>query len=248
MSKAAAVPAEVSNNLVASTDSKTLPAHLQAVEGVGRGNENVGGAMEPPRLLLVQQMSKCIDPHHGNYIKGSEVGDFVNSITKKIYGDAVYALSLSFRTVYQVKRDFNEGGGYKGKFVLESEANEVRNNQPAHEKWDVKETHEHLLVVKDPKTGELETTPVVMEFESSKLPKSRAWNTTIGMKGGDRFACLWKLQAIHQTNKAGATFQNLDCSYVGWAHETDYLAAEQMYELFGPAPAPAPVVLTPAIQ
>ena len=43
----------VSVNLVASTD--TLPAHLKAVEGVGRGNENVGSAVQIPRIKLLQR-------------------------------------------------------------------------------------------------------------------------------------------------------------------------------------------------
>ena len=228
----------LATSLVASSD--TVPAYLKSVatDGVGRGNELVGGAMEPPRLKLMQQLNKEVDKNHANFIEGASVGTMINTVTKEIYGETVYVLSLMFKIVYQVKRDFNEGGGYKGKFESEAEAIAVKNQQPPHETWAVKETHEHLLVVKNPKTGALESTPVIMEFEMSKLPKSRAWNTLIGMQGGDRFSCLYKIQGSTSTNaKSGASFYNVDCSLEGYAHEADYLAAEDMYEMYKPVAA-----------
>ena len=75
------------------------------------------------------------------------------------------------------------------------------------EDYDINETHAHIILVKDPETGELERSPAIMDFASSKLRVSKAWNSQIGMKGGDRFAGLkssWRTyreqdgQSIHE--------------------------------------------------
>ena len=86
-----------------------------------------------------------------------------------------------------------------------------------------------MLLLKDPKTGDLEPSPVIMDFSSSKLRISKNWNSQIGMKGGDRFSGLWKLQSVAVENRMGNAFMNLDVEFVGWAHEEDYLAAEALY-------------------
>ena len=61
-----------------------------------------------------------------------------------------------------------------------------------------------------------------MDFASSKLRISRNWNSQIGMKGGDRFAGLWKLKSQAVENRMGNAFMNLDVEFVGWSQEDDY--------------------------
>jgi hypothetical protein len=71
-----------------------------------------------------------------------------------------------------------------------------------------------------------------MDFASSKLRVSKAWNSQIGMKGGDRFAGLWKVSGVPTENKMGKAFMNCEVSFVGWAQEEDYKAAEGLYEQY----------------
>jgi len=207
-----------------------LPAHLKKVEGVGRGNENVGQNVAIPRVKLLQKMSDEVDKHHANYVKDAEPGHFLNTLTGQNYGEELYALSITFKTEYVVWRQREAGGGLVGAFPNAIEAQDAVNQQEKPQDYDITETHTHVLLLKDPETGALEPTPVIMDFTSSKLRISRNWNSQIGMKGGDRFAGLWRIKSVAVENRMGNAFMNLDVDFVGWAHEEDYKAAEALYE------------------
>lgn len=216
--------------MVASNDA--LPAHLQAVESTGRGNENVGNAIAIPRIKLLQKMSNEVDRHHSNYIEGCEPGHFVNTVTNENYRNDIYALSLTFKIEHVVWRDMEKGGGYLGAFTSQSEATAAINQQDVPADYAINETHSHLILLKNPITGELDRAPCVMDFASSKLRVSKAWNSQIGMKGQDRFAGLWKVSGVPTENKMGKAFMNCEVSWVGWAQDTDYQSAEAHYNQF----------------
>ena len=218
------------NSLVASTD--TLPAHLKAVEGAGRGNENVGQNVQIPRVKLLQKMSNEVDKHHAAYVEGCEPGHLVNTLNNHNYGNDLYCISLTFKLEYVVWRQLDAGGGYGGAFSSKADAEAYVNQQDKPAEWDINETHAHVLLIKDPETGELERSPAIMDFASSKLRVSKAWNSQIGMKGGDRFAGLWKVSGVPTENKMGKAFMNCEVSFVGWAQEEDYKAAEALYEQY----------------
>tara|TARA_R110000737_G_scaffold70819_2_gene99291 strand:- start:1102 stop:1818 length:717 start_codon:yes stop_codon:yes gene_type:complete len=193
MSKSSSAVA-VANNLVASTD--TLPAHLKLVEGVGRGNENVGANVQIPRIKLLQKMSNEVDKHHASFVDGCEPGHMVNTLTNHNYGNDLYVLSLHFKTEFVVWRHLDAGGGYLGAFSSVAEAEAKVNEQDKPSEYDINETHAHVILIKNPETGELERSPAIMDFASSKLRVSKAWNSQIAMKGGDRFnrlvESLWR--------------------------------------------------------
>ena len=84
-------------------------------------------------------------------------------------------------------------------------------------------------MLKDPKTGEL-SSPALMDFAVSKLSVSKRWNTQIQMKGGDRFAALWKLSTVAVTSKAGNQYLNIDIEALGWAQKADYDVAAELYK------------------
>lgn len=210
--------------------SQDLPAHLQGQEGIGRGNEDVAGHVTIPRLKLLQKMSDEVDPHHPKYIEGAKAGDFLNSLTGENYGDAVYAISITFKNQWQAWRSREAGGGYGGTFASAADANTYVSAQEKPSDWDVNETHTHLLLLKNPETGQTDASPVIMDFTSSKLRVSRDWNSQITMKGGDRFATLWKLYSVTATSKTGNSWMNVATDLVGWAQEEDYRIAEKLYE------------------
>ena len=222
----------MSSTALAITTNDELPAHLKKAEGVGRGNENVGTELTIPRVKLLQKMSDEVDKHHNSYIEGCEPGDFLNTLTQQNYGDALFALSISFKVEHVVWRDRDAGGGLLGAFSSHITAQEEINKQEKPEDYAITETHTHVLLLKDPETGKLDTTPVIMDFASSKLRVSRNWNSQIGLKGGDRFAGLWKLKSISVENKMGNAYLNLEPEFVGWAMEEDYKAAEKLYESY----------------
>lgn len=210
--------------------SDKVPAHVAA--GTGRGNENVGNAVTIPRVKLLQKMSDEVDKYNANYIKGAEPGHFMNSLTGHNYGEELYVISLTFKNEFVVWRKREAGGGLLGSFSSVAEAQDAIDAQEKPQDYDITDTHTHVLLIKNPETGELEPSPVIMDFSSSKLRISRSWNSQIGMKGGDRFSGLWKLASVSVTNKAGAQFMNLDVEWVGWAQEEDYKVAEALYEQY----------------
>jgi len=215
-------------SMVASNDS--LPAHLQVVNGIGRGNENVGANVAIPRIKMLQKMSNEVDKHHAKFIPGCEVGHFVNTLTNENYGEEIYALSLTFKIEYVVWKSLEAGGGYHGAYTSKESAQEYVNTQDAPSEYEINETHAHIVLLKNPETGELDRSPCIMDFASSKLRVSKAWNSQIGMFGGDRFAGLWKVGGVATENKSGKVFMNVDVSWVGWAMEDDYKSAEALYE------------------
>jgi hypothetical protein len=231
MSKSsAAKDLQPASNLVVASNDATLPAHLTLASS--RGNENVGKAVTIPRLKLLQKMSDQVDKHHALFVEGAEAGLYYNSVTNEIYGEDVYVISLNFTLEYAVWRDMDLGGGYRGNFATLAEANARIAEQENPKEWQANETHAHVLMVLDPTTGEMSSTPCVMDFTSSKLPVSRTWNTNIGLRGGDRFAGVWKLGAVAKESKAGKTFYNTSVEWVGWATEENYKITSELYDKF----------------
>ena len=205
-----------------------VPAYID--QNKSRGNENVGGQLAIPRIKQLQKMSDEVDKHHPKHIKGAEPGMFMNSLSGELLGDEVYAISINFKTDFVVWRTREAGGGYVGNAATQQEAAAlVEAQEDSAEKFQISETHSHLMVIKDPTTGEL-SMPALFDFANSKLSVSKNWNTQIGMKGGDRFAGLWKLKTISVENRAGATYLNIKIDWEGWAQEDDYKAAEALYK------------------
>lgn len=207
-----------------------VPAHVINA-GIGRGNEEVGNALAIPRIKLLQKMSPEVDKYSPKYVEGAEPGAFINSITGEVYGDELYALNLKFKVEYVVWRNLDIGGGLLGNFTSQAEAEAAVAAQEKPSDYEIKDTHTHVLLLKNPTTGEV-SSPVLMDFTVSKLRTSRAWNTQIATKGGDRFASLWKLKSMPVESRTGQQFMNLDVECLGWTTEEDYKVAEELYEQF----------------
>ena len=209
--------------------SDKVPAHVKTSSGLG--NEEVSTEhLQTPRVKLLQQLNNEVDENHSEYIEGAKPGHFVNNITKENYGTEMYVLNVRFTEDFVVwkKREF--GGGLIGTYKTLQEAMDFMSAQSMDpEQHDVIQTHSHLLIEKNPKTGELGM-PFIMDFSSSKLRVSRSWNSQIQTKGGDRFSVLWKLESVKKANRAGQQFYNLDVVEIGWSQEEDYNAAKELYE------------------
>lgn len=216
----------MANQALALAEDK-VPAYIN--QSGSRGNENVGSQIAIPRIKQLQKMSDEVDKHHPKFIKGAEPGMFMNSLSGELLGEEVYVISVNFTTNYVVWRTREAGGGFVGNANDMAEAQAlVAAQEDTPEKFQISETHSHLMVIKDPKTGEL-SMPALFDFANSKLGVSKNWNTQISMKGGDRFAGLWKLSTVSVENRAGATYLNIKIDWTGWVQEDDYKAAEALY-------------------
>lgn len=208
-----------------------VPAHVRAAQNGGRGNEDVGSAVAIPRIKLLQKMSPEVDKYNAKYIAGADVGHFINSISSEVYGEELYAVSLKFKVEYVVWRSMEAGGGLLGNFTNQADAEAAVAAQEKPSEYEIKDTHSHILLLKNPETGEL-SHPIIMDFTSSKLRVSRSWNTQIASKGGDRFSSLWRLKSQPVESRTGQQFMNLDVEWVGWTTEEDYKIAEGLFEQF----------------
>jgi len=208
-----------------------VPAHVAASMGAGRGNENVGAEVQIPRLKLLQKMHDEVDKNHPKFVKGAEVGLFYNTLTDQVYSDTLHIISITFSSEYTVWKNRDAGGGLLGSYGSAIAAQEAIEATGRPDDYTVSPTHRHMLVLKDAETGELEG-PVIMDFANTKLRVSKTWNSQIGMKGGDRFAGLWTMQAVPASNDKGS-WLNLDVSFAGWTKEEDYRFAEGLYEQHG---------------
>jgi len=216
----------MANEITLATDK--MPAHVK--QSAGRGNENVSSdSMTIPRIKLLQKMSPEVDKHHANFIEDADPGDFLNSLTNENYGSDLYTISVTFKDDHVVWKKREAGGGFLGTYRSAAEAEAAIKEQDKPDEYDIVQTHSHVLLLKDPKTGVL-SMPVIMDFASSKLRVSRSWNSQINIKGGDRFSGLWKLSAVATQNRSGQQFMNLDVSFEGWAQDADYKLAEEFYE------------------
>ena len=209
--------------------SKDVPAHV--VKGTGLGNEEVGKEhLQTPRVKLIQTMSNEVDKNHSEYIEDLSPGDFLNSVTKENYGTEMYVLNVKFTEDFVVWKKREIGGGLLGNFKSLAEATDYLNSNDLDvDQHDIIQTQSHLLMQKDPSTGELGI-PFIMDFASSKLRVSRSWNSQIQTKGGDRFASLWKMKSVQTANKVGQKFMNLTVEFEGWGTEDYDLEAKKLYE------------------
>lgn len=213
--------------------SNALVTTDTAPRGTGRGNEEVKvDSLTIPRLKLLQKMSDEVDKFHSEYVEGAEPGHFLNSLTGELHKDGLYVLNVKFTETYAVWKKRDLGGGLVRSCKTLEEAQGVVDEQEKPQEYQIQHNHSHLLMLKDPETGEL-SKPVLMDFNSSKMSVSKKWNTLINTKGGDRFAGLWKISPVNQTNRAGQIYLNVDVSFVGWAMDDDYKAAETVYDAFG---------------
>ena len=207
-----------------------MPAHVK--EATGLGNENVGTEhLQTPRVKLLQQMNSEVDPNSPAYIEGSKPGDFIDSVTNENYGTELYVINVHFKEDFVLWKKREAGGGLVGTFSTKQEALDyLANDGLKEEDHEIIQTQSHLLLRKDPETGELIKTPFLMDFASSKLRVSREWNTQINQLGGDRFSALWKLSSLQTQNRAAQKFYNLNAENQGWVTEEDYEYAKEGYE------------------
>jgi hypothetical protein len=210
--------------------SANVPTHV--TESTGLGNENVSTQhLQTPRVKLLQQMNSEVDESHDAYVEGAKPGDLLNTVTNEIYGTEIYVINVHFTEDFVVWRKREKGGGLVASCASRADADEMIGNQDGSPNdYEIIQTQSHLLIRKDATTGEMESTPFLMDFASSKLRVSREWNTQIAQLGGDRFSTLWKVSSVKTQNRAGQPFQNLSVMKEGWVTDDDYEIAKKVYK------------------
>jgi hypothetical protein len=207
--------------------SSELPAYLQSSSGLG--NENIKAEhLAVPRLKQMQGISPECDKYHEKYVEGADIGHWLITPSNQNLGEEVYALNVKFTEEFVIWADREAGGGKKGSFSSMMEAETALTNVADKAHCYIEESHDHVLLLIDPVTGEASDQPVLFSMSRSKMRESRNWNTEIMAKPGDRFSSLWKLSSVRVEGKKG-TFMKTDVSWVGYAQEAHYEAAKSKY-------------------
>ena len=218
----------MSKSITTFTPGNTLPAHLQT--GTGLGNENVtAGDMTIPRLDLIQQLSPQIIKSNAKYIEGAEVGDLFDSLSGALYKQ-VFVVNLYYETSFAVFKQRKLGGGFEGNFDTQQSALahlDAKGLDP--KQYDIVETAIHKCLMLD--ENGIPKQPVLIYMSGSKMKVSDSWNTKIQLegKGADRFATVWTLSSVEETNKQGQPYQNFRVDFAGFAGQDLYEEAKKTY-------------------
>lgn len=210
------------------TASAQLPAHLQV--GNGLGNENVNAdSLTLPRIDIIQMLSPQKQKTSPKYIEGAKDGDLFNTLTGELY-TSVFLVNLMFERQFSVFKDRKHGGGYEGAFESEAAAlQHIQDKGLDPKQHNISETGVHKCLMLDENGNPKQ--PVLIYMSNSKLRVSSGWNTSIQLQGqgADRFATVWTLSAVEETNKQGQPYFNYKVDFAGFAGEALYKEAKDNY-------------------
>jgi len=198
-------------------------------QGSNRGSENVKATdIIIPRLDLVQALSPCLKKSDPEYIEGAEPGMLFNSLTRKLYGHAALICPVYYRTEYLVWRDRKKGGGFRGAFQSNAEAQQrIKEEEEAPEEFEAIETGQQIVLVicEDGTIDE-----AVISMSRTKLKVSRQLNSLVRIAGGDRFSRTYTAMGVEEQNANGDDYYNYSFGISGFPAREVYEQAEKMYD------------------
>lgn len=192
-----------------------------------RGSEEVGiDDITLPRIDVLQALSPQIKKTDPKYIEGAEQGMVFNTVSSELYGSQVSFIPVKFAREFIVWQDRKAGGGFRGSFQSEEDAERERLQLESPDSHEVVETHVHyVLIVHD--DGSVEE--AVLSLSRSKRKVSRKINTLVQMAGCDRFAKVYSLNAIEVDGPKGE-YWSFDVTPLGWATKPHYDKALATFE------------------
>lgn len=212
------------------TTGDQVPAYLR--KDGGRGNEGVEQEdLLIPRLGIVQALSPERKKADAKYIEGIEEGCIFNSVTRENYGPETLVCPVFYRKTWNLWKDRKKGGGFGGSYETEQAAIEERAMRNDSDDWEILDTPEHFVLVVG---ADGTTSEAMISMPRTKAKISRQWNTQIRIATGgnmDRFAFVYKLKGVEETNKDGESYYNWAVEPAGYAPETVYKTAEGVYDL-----------------
>lgn len=208
--------------------NENLPAFLQDKGTQRRGTEDVGADdIVIPRLELVQALSPCRKKNDPAYIEGAEEGLLFNSLTRELYGSSVEVIPVKFRKEYLIWKDRKKGGGFRGSFPTELEAEQARRQLEDGEDCEVLDTGVMFCLRVD--GGRLEE--IVVAMAKSRMKTARKWNSLIRLTQHDSFAKRYEISAVQEKNSNGDDYWNIAVKPLGFVDENQYKSAEELYRV-----------------
>lgn len=233
----------MAKNEVAKVQEASVPAVLDFSADAGSGFEEADtSSFAIPFLRQLQSMSGQCKKTDPAYIKGAEEGDFVNTVTEKLYKgeEGVIVVPCHYAHVYN--KWAPERGGYRGKLTAseytkinkstytDSKGNSYEGDEEGNS---LQDTREHYVLILNP-DGTCE--PALLSISGTEIKKSKKWMTLmqgIRIKGqvAPMFSQMYKLTAVGESNSKGS-WAGIKVEYVGPVTSMDvYQQAKQFREM-----------------
>ncbi len=202
-----------------------------AVAGSGAGNEKMKATdLQIPRLVLLQDLSPECNERKPEFIKGAKPGMILNKLNGQLMENC-FVINLKFDYGFTVWKSRKLGGGLFGSFASEAEAQEAlieAKVDPAH--YEIKENPVHYVLLLD--ENGVPTMPAIVDFTSTKIKVSKNWNSQIATQGDkfDRFAWVWMLSTVYESNNQSQEYYNFKVEFLGAAPEELHAQAQKFYD------------------
>lgn len=194
-----------------------------------RGSENVtADDLVIPRLELVQSLSPCRKKTDPNYIEGAEEGMVYNNVTRQLYGTEVLIVPVFYRKEWLIWKSRDEGGGFRGAYSTDNEAENAMVALEDGEDCAIAETGQHFCLLIKPETGKIEE--IVLSMSKSKLGVSKRFNSLIRINGGDSFSRVYRVNAIMEQNSKNQDYYNLTIKAAGFPTREVFDRAVKLYD------------------
>lgn len=179
-----------------------------------------------PRIDVLQALSPQLKRSESSYIEGADQGEIFNTVSNEVYGSSITFVPVTFKREFIVWQDRKLGGGFRGAFATEAEAEQERRMLENPDNHEVVETHVHfiLLVHEDGRVEE-----AVLSMSKSKRRVSRKLNSLVQMIPGDRFGRMYKLMAVEVSGPKG-DYWSFDVSSVGFAPKHLWERGQEAYD------------------
>lgn len=202
--------------------SSNVPAYVTE-ENTNLGNENVSSNdVSIPEIKLLQAMSGELKKTSAKYIPDAVPGKL--AVGKQLL-DEVYVINLYYKKEYPI---FSDSYELLANFETQKEADDymdVQGLDPTRN--NVVETANHACLHVD-ENGKV-LGPAIMRMSSTKLRVSNDWNSAITGTNAPRFASIWKLSPVEQSNAKGSWY-NYQIDLIGYADEETFKFAQDQYE------------------
>jgi hypothetical protein len=204
----------------------------------GHGFEDAdSSAYAIPFLRQLQMMSGACKKTDPAYVKGAEEGDFINTVTGKLYkGDeGVLVIPVEYKQKYNLWAP--DRGGFRGSLNKVEYANLVKTKDDKGFEIDdedntISDTREHYLMVINP-DGTLD--PALLALSGTQLKRSKNWMTLMNgvCLGGKKpmFSQIYKLTSQGESNDKGS-WAGVKVEHVQQITDIEqYNAAKEFYNM-----------------
>ena len=210
-------------------NGEALPSFLADVLDSKEGNEEVTlDDVVLPRLSLCQGLSPQLKKSDPKYIESLKLGDIFNRLTGEVLGSEVNVVSIMFRKEYLAFQDRKAGGAFGGSFPTEADARRSISEREDASSWEVTQADVNYVLLLDADNKPTGTAAISMTRTQIKAAKK--WNSLILQCKGPRYATIWKLKSVEESNSQGS-YSNWDVSRVGYiTDESLFLLAADTFK------------------